>query len=79
MILQDIIHYSPCKAPGNASTWRWAVEVFAPSSVADIPATEQLANGLGRVWQHRSMVQVMGAMPFDDLLLQLRDAQKKSC
>ena len=44
--------------------------------MADIPATEQLVFGLGRVWQHRSMVQVMGAMPFDDLLLQLRGKKR---
>eukprot|EP00438_Fugacium_kawagutii_P008028 Skav209179 [mRNA] locus=scaffold1137:526472:529235:- [translate_table: standard] len=38
--------------------------------MADVPATEQLANGLGG--QHHAAVQVMGAMPLDDLLKELQ-------
>ena len=76
-IIIDFLSLSPLQVFHLHAVWQCAIQVFTPSSMADIPATEHLAVGLGRHGQHQAMTQVMGAMPLDDLLEHLQE-QKKS-
>jgi len=75
--MADFVSLSPLQVFHLHAVWQCAIQVFTPSSMADIPATEHLAVGLGRHGQHQAMTQVMGAMPLDDLLENLQE-QKKS-
>ena len=74
--IADFLSSSPLQVFHLHAVWRCAIQVFSPSSMADIPATEHLAMGLGRHGRHQAMTQVMGAMPIEDLLEKLQEQKK---
>ena len=74
--IADFLSSSPLQVFHLHAVWRCAIQVFSPSSMADIPATEHLVMGLGRHGRHQAMTQVMGAMPIEDLLENLQEQKK---